>query len=741
MDPDNDTIPNATFSEDVETSFENSDMVSVTEDTKDEEAGSDPSEFYGLIHDLKEKFDKSRTKRHNDETRWMMAYRNYRGIYGPDVQFSEHEKSRVFVKITKVKVLSAYGQLVEVLFGSHKFPLTIEPSELPDGVAQSVHLIVNPQIAEQMPEDSAKKNAPVGYRFKDTGEVLPINLSENDLNNKFGYLKDFIEPLEGQIREGEGKDPKNTVTFHPALVAAKKMEKKIHDQLQESQADKHLRHTAFEMALFGTGIMKGPFVVDKEYPNWEVTEGPNGPKSKYKPLIKTVPMFESVGIWDFYPDPEAENMESCEYNFQRHKLSSAQLRDLASRPYFRENQIEGLIEDGPNYVREWWEHELDDSETDESGTSRWEVLEFWGYSDTEDLIEYGIKVPRSLKKQRQIACNIWFSGNRVIRAVLNPYKPAKIPYYAVPYELNPYSFFGVGVAENMNDSQMLINGFMRMAVDNQALSGNLIFEVDATNLAPGQDLSVYPGKVFVRESGAPGQAIFGTEFPNVAKQNMELFAQARMLADESTGIPSYAHGQTNVQNAGRTASGISMLMNASAGSIRTVVKNLDDYLLRPLGKAIFSFNMQFDPDTEIKGDLEVKAKGTESLMANEVRSQRLMQFLGVVANPQLAPFAKLDKIVREIAKSLELDPDKTVNNLEDAALMATILQKMNPQPVGGEGTTTSTGEASPRPEGAPTPPNAPAGAQASDPTGAGGGNPGTGQVPQPGEPGFSARNT
>ena len=69
-----------------------------------------------------------------------------------------------------------------------------------------------------------------------------------------------------------------------------------------------------------------------------------------------------------------------------------------------------------------------------------------------------------------------------------------------------------------------------------------------------------------------------------------------------------------------------MLMSATNGSIRNVVKNVDDYLLAPMGKAFYSFNMQFDYDPSIKGDLEVKAQGTKSLMANEVRSQRLMQF-------------------------------------------------------------------------------------------------------------------
>jgi hypothetical protein len=220
----------------------------------------------------------------------------------------------------------------------------------------------------------------------------------------------------------------------------------------------------------------------------------------------------------------------------------------------------------------------------------------------------------------------------------------------------------------MDDTQTLMNGFMRMAVDNGVLSGNLVFEIDETNLVPGQDMSVYPGKVFRRQGGAPGQSLFGTKFPNVSQENLQLFDKARQLSDEATGMPSFAHGQTGVSGVGRTASGISMLMNAASGGVKTVIKNIDDYLLRPLGEAFFSFNMQFDYDPEAAGDLEVKARGTESLMANEVRSQRLLQFLQVVQNPTLAPFAKMPYIVREIAKSMDINPDEVIKTDKELQL-------------------------------------------------------------------------
>ena len=674
-----------------------------------------------VVSFVTERFKKAEDARQADEERWLRAYRNYRGIYGPDVQFTETEKSKVFVKVTKTKALAAYGQIVDVLFGNNKFPLSVDPTVLPDGVAEAVHINLDPTAEQATGQLSAAFTQEPGkpYLIGPDTELKPGETMA-DLRRRLGPLTSKLESVSDKIIEGAGTGP-TTVTFHPAMIAAKKMEKKIHDQLNESGASKHLRSMAFEMALLGTGVMKGPFATDKEYPNWN-EEG------EYDPIVKTVPSTNHVSIWNFYPDPEATSMDDAEYVIERHKMSRNQLRSLKSRPYFIDDAIEDAVASGSDYVRKHWEMKMEDDDVIDSNTERWEVLEFWGFVDVELLEEHGINIPKELDGLFEVNANIWTVNGKIIRCVLNPFKPARIPYYAAPYEHNPYSFFGVGIAENMDDTQTLMNGFMRMAVDNAVLSGNLLIEIDETNLVPGQDLSVHPGKVFRRQGGAPGQAIFGTKFPNVAQENMQLFDKARVLADESTGFPSFAHGQTGVSGVGRTASGISMLMSAANGSIRAVVKNVDDYLLAPLGRAFFAFNMQFDFDESIRGDLEVKANGTESLMANEVRSQRLMQFLQVASNPMLAPFAKMDYIVREIAKSMDLDPDKVTNSMQDAAIQAEILKGFQqpvqaPQgaPMGG-------------PEGqAPVEPAA----NPQDSTGAGGGTIGTGVAPTPGEQGFS----
>lgn len=658
-------------------------------------------EYSSLASYISDQFRRSKDNRLQDETRWLGAYRNYRGIYGPEVKFTDTEKSQAFVKITKTKVLAAYAQMTDVLFAGSKFPIGMEARRYPNNVADAVNFDPN-----ALTDEKVKEQTGVDYK-------VPRNVVRPEIAKELGLYKDKLEPVKDELEAGAGTNP-GSITYEPAKRAAQLMEKKMHDQLEETNADKHLRSAAFECSLFGTGIIKGPFAQDKEYPRWD-KEG------NYDPLFETIPKIEYVSIWDMYPDPDARNMADAEFTVQRHRLSRTQLRNLKKRPHFRDESIELAVEYGPNYNREYWEDTLEDH--NQTGSiERFEVLEYWGILDAELAEEADVDIPKELKDRDQVEVNAWICNGQILRLVLNPFTPTRIPYCAVPYELNPYGLFGIGVAENMMDTQLLMNGFMRMSVDNAALSGNLLIEIDETNLVPGQDLSVYPGKIFRRQAGAPGQSIYGTKFPNVSNELLQMFDKARQLSDESTGIPSFSHGQTGITGVGRTASGMSMLMGAAAQGIKTVVRNVDDYLLGPLGKALFSFNMQFNFDEQFAdGDLEVKSRGTESLMRNEIRSQRLLQFMQMTQNQQMAPFVKYDYVLRELAASMDLDEDKILNDQREAIVQAKMMaeiQAMMPPPPP---------EAAPA-QGAPNP---------DDPTQTGGGNIAPGAAPEPGAPGFT----
>ncbi len=676
--------------------------------------------FPGLYGYVKAKFEEAENGRYIYEQRWLQAYKNFRGVYDSTTTYRDSERSRVFVRITKTKVLAAYGQIVDILFANKKFPLVVQHTPIPEGIAEFAHM--------ETPLDQMQQEDPYGFAG-DGREMLPGALGAEPSNNFLGGLQGEY----GQLPLAEGPAKMGEPQINPAQIAALNMEKVIHDQLLDTNAVNVFRNAIFEASLLGTGIVKGPFNFYKRVHQWGRNEGG---QREYQPYEKVVPRIEMVSAWDFHPDPSATSIEDCEYVIERHRMNRQQLRALIKRPHFIAEAIEECLAKGPNYEDKYYEDTIREDETEPYvSESRYEVLEYWGVLDFKLAKEAGFEEADMMSEFDELQVNIWVCGNMILRCVLNPFTPARIPYQVFPYEVNPYQLWGVGVAENMEDAQKLMNGHVRMAIDNLALAGNLVFDVDEASLVPGQNMDIFPGKIFRRQSGVTGTAINGLKFPNTAGENIQMYEISRRLADEETGIPSIMHGQTGVTGTGRTAAGLSMLMGSAGLSMKTVVKNIDDMLLKPLGEAYFQWNMQFNDDApDIIGDLEIKPRGVAAVMQKEVRSQRLTTLLQTVANPMLAPFVKIPNLMRELAISQDIDPDSLVNDANEAQLYAKMLQGMmaNAQQA-------ASAEAGPGGEqqGMEVGRGVPAGNQGVDDSGRGDGTIGVGTAPSAGEAGFS----
>ena len=674
----------------------------------------------GLAGYIRSKFEDAENGRYVYEQRWLQAYKNFRGIYDSTTQYRDSERSKVFIKITKTKVLAAYGQIVDILFANKKFPLVVESTPVPEGISEFAHM--------RTPADDAGQGPADPYGFPGDGrELAPGSTAASQPHILGSYGKEFGDSiLPGKAKVGEPQ-------FEPAKEQARILEKLIHDQLLDTNAVNVLRKAIFEASLLGTGVVKGPFNFHKRVHKWGMSE--DGTR-EYQPYEKVVPRIEPVSIWDFHPDPSATSIEDCEYVIERHRMNRQQLRSLIMRPHFDATAVENALSKGPNYVDKYYE---DTIREDESETyyqeNRFEVLEYWGVLDAKFAYEVGIDEAKDMSEFDQLQINAWICGSEVLRCVVNPFTPARIPYHAFPFEINPYQIWGVGVAENMEDAQLLMNGHVRMAIDNLALAGNLVFDVDEASLVPGQNMDIFPGKIFRRQSGVSGTAINGLKFPNTAPENIQMYQISRQLADEETGIPSIMHGQTGVTGTGRTAAGLSMLMGSAGLSMKTVIKNIDDHLLKPLGESYFQWNMQFNDDgKDIEGDLEIKPRGVAAVMQKEVRTQRLTSLLQTVSNPMLAPFVKLPNLMRELAIAQDIDPDSLVNDVNEAQVYAQMLQGMmqNAQQAAGA----EAGGAPPQQGMAPNG-GVPSGPPGVDDSGRGNGTIGVGTAPSAGEAGFT----
>mgnify|MGYP000017419059 FL=1 len=691
-----------------------------SDDLEDVPAVVPGSALPGLSGYIRQKFVSAEEGRRSDEERWLKSYENYRGLSSESETYRESERSKVTVKITKVKVLAAYGQISDILFGRGEFPLVIEPTPDPDGIEEAVHLDA---VSKQM--GGGQDLDPYGY--EGDGRTLEPGATEAGEPQLGGLAKE----LEGApLKKGFSKfgEP----DLKPAQIAARRLNKIVHDQLLDTSAIKEIRRSLFEQALLGTGVTKGPFNFFKKVHKWENIDG----ERVYAPYEKMVPRISHVSCWNFYPDPSAVDIDDCEYVIERHRLNRDQFRALKDLPLFDIAAINRILQRPSAYEERYFEHTIYSENDPTYNENRYEVLEYWGTLDAKTAREYNVNIPYGADEIGSVQINAWVCGSEVLRVVLNPFVPERIPYHIFPYEKNPYQVFGIGVAENMEDAQLLMNGHMRMAIDNLALAGNLVFDVDEASLVPGQNYDIYPGKVFRRQSGVTGTAINGLKFPSTAGENMQMYDKARQLADEETGIPSVVHGQTGVTGTGRTAAGLSMLLGSAGLGIKTVIKNIDDSLLRPLGEAFFQWNMQFNEKAEtFDGDLEIKPKGTVSVMMKEVRSQRLTMLLQTISNPMLAPFMKIQNLIKELAISQDMDPAELVNDPDEAAVYAEILRSLNVNQQANSPESPDVGEQRGSMEGNG---GVPSGANPMDATGSGNGTIGTGTTPMAGETSFAA---
>lgn len=681
---------------------------------------------------VREKYSIAKSGKQNTENKALDAYRAWRGELSPEEldNIAKIEartgfpSPQIFIKITKTKVQAAYSQLLEILLSNNKFPIGLEPTPVPEGI---------PEKATIAPEGQEEAIDVYGYAG-DGNDVAPGD-------TWFTRFKTKMAKGGKSLVEAPSPNPQQFPTIYPAEESAREAEKLIHDQLAETDAEFALRRALLECCILGSGIIKGPFNSFKIKHSWEELGGEN----VYSFEEELTPRLSHTMFWNLYPDPGARRIEDCEFIIERHLFARNQIRQLSKYPSFDKEAIKKVLEQGPMlYENETWETVAQDNTTNHE-YGRYELLEFWGFLDEELAKTLDLKYdPESDVVLGEIMVNGWVCGDQILKLVVNPFEPQRYPYMIFPYEEHPNQIWGIGIPENMEDVQQIMNGHIRMAVENLRLAGNLVLEVNENQLKPGQEMTVWPGKIFRKQGGAPGQSIYAIQFPDVSQSHFQMFDKARQLSDESTGIPSFSHGSTGVMGTGRTAAGMSMLMSAAAMNIKSVIKNIDHYLLEPLGQSMYYWNRQFNfTNFKIKGDIRISAKGTTSLMQREVLTQRLITLLQTAAGtPLTAPFVNAPEVLKQIAINMGLDPDKVVNDPAKAMLYAEMLQKMQGTQNGNIGTL-------PQGSGTPASPSGGNSQGQGSPSGNGGlpgetgqsnagsGGIGVGNVPQSGEPTFT----
>jgi len=632
--------------------------------------GQQEQELQSLGHRLRDLFQEYKDARKETENEWLKDLRQYAGQYEPEVlaRLNEHAgaRSKVFVGLTRTKVMAAYSRIVDLLFQHGDLFFAVHPTPI---------ATIDPVLSMQMRQQAMQ-------------EVVMASGMDPMANQDLIAAR--MKELEEEFRKVEQK---------MAEEAAKNMTVEIEDQLIEAGADQKLKESILEACIFGSGAVKaGTVRIDTKQSYSKIIDPESGAQAYALSVVETpVPDIESVSIFDLYVDPYCTTLDDCDGLFRRHVLTRRQFRELADLPQFDGDMVRYLMKinkDG-NHTEEDHEKTLRRIAgiQDQVESRRFEVLEYWGDIDGHALEEHGLELEEGADKSEQYSACVWMCEGKFLKVMLNPIAGYKIPYHIFPYERNPHQFWGVGVPRMMRDSQTTMNAAVRIWLDNMALSSGPMVEVNTDLLAAGEDpTDIHPWRVFLREGGDGSMPAVRWYQPvanaNGLNQIVEIF---RRFADETTSLPSYTHGEQTA-SLNKTATGISMLMGAANVALKSTIKNIDDFLLEPMIEAMFHFNMEFNPREDIKGDLRIVARGSTALVQKEVQSQRLLQFLSLVSNPMDAALVDRPSLLRDIAQTLDIDPDEIIKSEERLqAEQALQNQMLAGAGTGGDGTPPQSG--------------------------------------------------
>lgn len=583
---------------------------------------------------LRSKFDAAEKDRHEVEQRWLADLRQYKGQYDPDVEGRIHpNRSRAFLQLTRIKIETLTRMMMAGLLGTKDTNWEVEPT--PD--------------AELSQEDKAM----LAQQFMQAGQPVP---------------PEAIETAEQEM----------------AKQKAENMARVIEDQLSENRGRRYadvLRACIKSGNLFGTGVIKGPLVVQEPVKRWklgadgvtwaleqeyseemqEIPELGIAVKTK-KPRVRLIPYIEFVPLWDLYPDMSATDKSDAQFIFQRKILIKTELLELAKRDDFKGDAIREYIKahpEGDASTYKSFESELNTLSQDKTNQPKrerkYELLEFWGLVSGEELRGVGLEIAEE-DLIKDFWANVFLLGETVIKADLNPLEGGTLPYFFYYNDKDETSIFGEGIATRTRELQDMINAAVRMIVDNAAMCSGPQIEVNRALIRSGEDLTdIRPWRVWVREGDpdmADKPAVRVTEIPSNVKDALQVLQIAESYIDEVSNVPKQDHADPE---GNQTATEASILASRSNTGVAEQIKKFDDTVTVPLITALYDWNMQFNPDPNIKGDMKIVVKGTAGAQVKETRAQILATFRAQVGqDPALAQMVDWPKFLKEFAANADV---------------------------------------------------------------------------------------
>jgi hypothetical protein len=454
------------------------------------------------------------------------------------------------------------------------------------------------------------------------------------------------------------------------------MKTRIKDQFAEGGFAEGFNEFITDLVTFPVAILKGPVIRNKKKLAWDKDE--TGATIAVTEDV-LAPEYERVDPFMFYPEPGISSIDDG-YVFEHHPLTRMALSNLIGAEGYDDDAIRSLLEfgNGQSWISTNVSQEKDIQEkkfsTELRPTQIYDALEFWGKVSGSMLLEWGLTPEEVPDPAKEYDANVWLVGDFIIKAILNFDPLGEKPYATTSFIKNPGAFWGKGIPEIIEDVQNMANAAARSLANNMAIASGPQVEVNLERIPTNEDITqMYPWRIWQVLNDPLGGTAPAVRF-NQPNDNsgalLTVYEKFSQLADDHSGIPSYLSGDLNVKGAGRTASGLSMLMGSAGKSIRQVVMHIDADILKVIVSRQFVHNMRYDPDESIKGDAQVIPRGAIQLAVKDTVNTRRVEFLQATANEFDMEILGSDgraAILREVAKGLQMPVDEVVPSRDKRA--------------------------------------------------------------------------
>ena len=468
----------------------------------------------------------------------------------------------------------------------------------------------------------------------------------------------------------------------------KKIKKTIDDQLIEGNAIKAMAEFISDFATYSSACIYGPTIQSKKKLIWK-----NGKAEEKEEVFFSL---ERIRPFDIFPEPGISDIQNG-YVFLRREVSRKDIEQLRFSLGYNIDQIEKALEDkdefhSPNDITS------DAFSTDDSSKSEQKKLEnrddtssvkdkklylitYWGTLSGAQLKELGVKNKTKGEefddlKEYDIWCEI--VNDIVIKCELNPNPLGKKPIHMSGAYKIPGALWHDSLAKVIRPYQRTCNTALRGLQNNISFSSRPITELNQDKLPSGLDISeIVPGMFIPTateyDNSDTSNALKFHTIPTNSSETMNVLREQLTFADNACGIPRLAYGGNTIgTGAGRTASGMSMMLSSSSKTIKQMIKNIDFDITKPIIEMMYNLNLLYNDKFEGQGDITIIPLGSTEVVSKEADINSLLEFYRIVSsnpvNMQILGEDGYRELFNEISQHLKISdtitPDDSIVELK-----------------------------------------------------------------------------